>query len=113
MVCLSVSFPFSDTDGLVGRIRRTQAEGHRPVLCVATWGRGAILEEPGISMTHTLSSLYAILAVSAAISPFQQRAMAGALSGWVFHGYKRIMAQAPYFALPVGIGAYSSDGVLG
>jgi ubiquinol-cytochrome c reductase subunit 8 len=40
----------------------------------------------------------------AAISPFEQNAMHGALRGYVFYGYKRIMQQAPYFALPVGIG---------
>jgi len=40
----------------------------------------------------------------AAISPFQQNPMAGALKGYLFFGYKRIMAQVPYFAVPFGIG---------
>lgn len=41
-----------------------------------------------------------------AVSPFQQRAMAGALKETAFHGYKRIMQQAPYFAIPIGVGTY-------
>ncbi|PWY96963.1 putative ubiquinol-cytochrome c reductase complex 11 kda protein [Testicularia cyperi] len=42
--------------------------------------------------------------VSYAISPFQQNAMKGALKGYIFFGFKRIMAQAPYFALPFAVG---------
>lgn len=30
--------------------------------------------------------------------------MAGALRGYLFYGYKRLMAQAPYFAVPFGVG---------
>lgn len=30
--------------------------------------------------------------------------MRGALKGYLFFGYKRIMAQVPYFAVPFGIG---------
>ncbi|PWN98414.1 putative ubiquinol-cytochrome c reductase complex 11 kDa protein [Tilletiopsis washingtonensis] len=42
--------------------------------------------------------------VQYSISPFQQNPMAGALKGYLFFGYKRIMAQVPYFAVPFGIG---------
>ncbi|PWN49385.1 putative ubiquinol-cytochrome c reductase complex 11 kda protein [Violaceomyces palustris] len=38
------------------------------------------------------------------VSPFQQNAMKGALHGYIFYGYKRIMQQAPYFALPFAVG---------
>ena len=30
--------------------------------------------------------------------------MRGVVSHWVFNGYKRIMAQAPYFVIPIGLG---------
>ena len=38
------------------------------------------------------------------LSPFQQDAMKGALRNYIFYGYKRIMQQAPYFAVPFAIG---------
>ncbi|KAG9040845.1 ubiquinol--cytochrome-c reductase subunit 8 [Tulasnella sp. UAMH 9824] len=37
-------------------------------------------------------------------SSYKQRAFAGALHGYLFWGYKRIAAQAPYFAIPVAAG---------
>ncbi|UZJ51015.1 hypothetical protein CBS101457_000335 [Exobasidium rhododendri] len=40
---------------------------------------------------------------SYSVSPYQQSAMRGALKGYVFYGYKRLMQQAPYFVLPFGI----------
>ena len=40
------------------------------------------------------------------ISPFQQNAMAGALRNWTFYGYKRLLQQAPYFAIPFALGTY-------
>ncbi|KAG8720178.1 ubiquinol--cytochrome-c reductase subunit 8 [Ceratobasidium sp. 394] len=36
------------------------------------------------------------------LSPFKQRAFAGALHGYLFNGYTRLAAQAPYFAIPIG-----------
>lgn len=33
--------------------------------------------------------------------------MAGALRNYLFFGYKRIMQQAPYFAIPFALGAFS------
>lgn len=32
--------------------------------------------------------------------------MNGALRQYLFYGYKRIMANAPYFAIPFGAGEY-------
>ena len=52
---------------------------------------------------HAVHAAYLLLA---ALSPYQQNTMHGALRGYVFYGYKRIMQQAPYFALPFGIGEY-------
>ncbi|CAE7062946.1 unnamed protein product [Rhizoctonia solani] len=40
--------------------------------------------------------------ISYSISPYKQRAFAGALHGYLFNGYARIAAQAPYFAIPFG-----------
>jgi hypothetical protein len=37
--------------------------------------------------------------------------MHGALQGYVFYGYKRIMQQAPYFAIPFGLGEFGLDEV--
>lgn len=51
-----------------------------------------------------LSTVVLPRASMSAISPFEQNAMHGALRGYIFYGYKRIMQQAPYFAIPVGIG---------
>ena len=38
------------------------------------------------------------------ISPFYQRAFAGALKGYIFNGYKRIAKQIPYSGIPFAIG---------
>jgi hypothetical protein len=38
------------------------------------------------------------------LSPWKQRAFAGALHGYLFNGYTRLAAQAPYFAIPIGTG---------
>ncbi|KAB5593365.1 Ubiquinol-cytochrome c reductase subunit 8 [Ceratobasidium theobromae] len=46
--------------------------------------------------------------VQYALSPFKQRALAGALHGYLFNGYARIAAQAPYFAIPFGGGMSSA-----
>lgn len=46
--------------------------------------------------------------IRAALSPFKQRALAGALHGYLFNGYARIAAQAPYFAIPFGGGMSSA-----
>ncbi len=42
-----------------------------------------------------------------AVSPFQQNAMKAALHACCFYGFKRIMQQAPYFALPFAAGTFS------
>ena len=39
-----------------------------------------------------------------AVSPFQQNAMKGAFHSYAFYGFKRIMQQAPYFAVPFAVG---------
>ncbi len=44
--------------------------------------------------------------VQYSVSPFQQNAMRGALHSYVFYGFKRIMQQAPYFALPFAVGKF-------
>ncbi|CAO1626676.1 unnamed protein product [Jaminaea pallidilutea] len=36
------------------------------------------------------------------ISSNQQNPMAGALRNYLFHGYRRIMYNVPYFAIPIG-----------
>ncbi|KDQ13792.1 hypothetical protein BOTBODRAFT_110963 [Botryobasidium botryosum FD-172 SS1] len=36
------------------------------------------------------------------LSHFRQRPFAGALHGYIFNGYARIVSQAPYFVLPLG-----------
>ncbi|KAF8462473.1 hypothetical protein JB92DRAFT_2838989 [Gautieria morchelliformis] len=43
------------------------------------------------------------------LSPFRQRAFAGALHGYIFNGYRRIAANVPYFIVPfaLGYGVYS------
>ncbi|CEH14548.1 Ubiquinol cytochrome c reductase, subunit QCR8 [Ceraceosorus bombacis] len=43
------------------------------------------------------------------ISPFQQNPMKGALHGYLFFGFKRIMARMTYFGIPfaAGYGIYS------
>ncbi|KZT43357.1 ubiquinol-cytochrome c reductase subunit 8 [Sistotremastrum suecicum HHB10207 ss-3] len=38
------------------------------------------------------------------LSPFKQRAFKGALTGYVFNGYRRLAGHFPYFILPVVIG---------
>ncbi|EIW66266.1 hypothetical protein M231_01703 [Tremella mesenterica] len=38
------------------------------------------------------------------LSPFRQRATAGMLTGYLFNGFSRIMAQVPYFVPPFAIG---------
>lgn len=40
------------------------------------------------------------------VSPFQQNAMKGALHSYLFYGFKRIMQQAPYFAVPFAAGKF-------
>ena len=39
----------------------------------------------------------------AALSPYQQRPLAGMFTGYVFNGFKRIMENAKYFAVPLGL----------
>lgn len=41
-----------------------------------------------------------------ALSPFQQRAFKGVVSGYLFNGYTRIAAQVPYFFVPLATGTY-------
>lgn len=38
------------------------------------------------------------------VSPFYQNTMHNAFRSYAFFGYKRLAAQLPYFAIPVGIG---------
>ncbi|EJD52063.1 hypothetical protein AURDEDRAFT_181618 [Auricularia subglabra TFB-10046 SS5] len=38
------------------------------------------------------------------ISPYKQRAFAGAMHGYIFNGYRRIMKHLPYWLIPVSIG---------
>jgi ubiquinol-cytochrome c reductase subunit 8 len=45
--------------------------------------------------------------VEYSLSPWQQNAMRGAFRGYAFYGFKRIMQQVPYFALPFAFGTYS------
>ncbi|KDN46559.1 hypothetical protein RSAG8_04212, partial [Rhizoctonia solani AG-8 WAC10335] len=40
--------------------------------------------------------------ISYSLSPYKQRAFAGALHGYLFNGYARLAAQAPYFVIPFG-----------
>ncbi|KAL7420901.1 Cytochrome b-c1 complex subunit 8, mitochondrial [Cryptotrichosporon argae] len=40
------------------------------------------------------------------LSPFKQRPFAGALHGYLFNGFSRIMQQVPYFAIPFGTGYF-------
>ncbi|KAE8225561.1 hypothetical protein CF319_g1719 [Tilletia indica] len=40
------------------------------------------------------------------ISPYQTANMRGAVQTYLFYGYKRIMQQAPYFAVPVAAGYF-------
>jgi hypothetical protein len=42
----------------------------------------------------------------AAVSPFRQRGSKGIIRGWLFNGYRRLAAQAPYWIVPFAIGAY-------
>ncbi|KZO99196.1 putative ubiquinol-cytochrome c reductase complex 11 kDa protein [Calocera viscosa TUFC12733] len=42
--------------------------------------------------------------VQYSLSPFQQKAMGDAFSSYLFNGYRRIVAQVPYFAIPFGFG---------
>jgi len=39
--------------------------------------------------------------VTYSLSPFQQRAFKGVVSGYLFNGYTRIAAQVPYFFVPL------------
>lgn len=39
-----------------------------------------------------------------ATSPFRQKAMKGALQGYLFYGYKRAARQGPYVIIPFGLG---------
>jgi hypothetical protein len=43
-----------------------------------------------------------------AISPTQTAVTRNAFSTYVFYGYKRLLAQAPYFAIPFGLGECQS-----
>ena len=45
--------------------------------------------------------------VQYSVSPFQQNAMRGALHSYVFYGFKRIMQQALYFAIPFAAGKFT------
>ena len=40
------------------------------------------------------------------LSPLQQRAFKGVISGYIFNGYSRLAAQAPYFVLPFAAGTF-------
>lgn len=39
-----------------------------------------------------------------AVSPFQQRPLAGVLKGYLFNGFRRTAAQLPYVGIPLGLG---------
>ncbi|KAK1923158.1 cytochrome b-c1 complex subunit 8 [Papiliotrema laurentii] len=43
------------------------------------------------------------------LSPYRQRPFAGAIQGYVFNGFSRIMQQAPYWIIPftLGYGVYT------
>ena len=36
----------------------------------------------------------------------RQSPMRGSVSHWVINGYKRVLQQAPYFVIPMGLGEY-------
>lgn len=57
--------------------------------------------------TIVLTMPYHLLAHTA-ISSNQQNAMAGALRNYLFHGYRRIMYNVPYFAIPIGAGEFET-----
>ncbi|EPQ31442.1 uncharacterized protein PFL1_00777 [Pseudozyma flocculosa PF-1] len=38
------------------------------------------------------------------LSPFQQNPVKNAVRDYIFFGYKRLMQQAPYFAIPFAVG---------
>jgi hypothetical protein len=42
-----------------------------------------------------------------AVSPYKQRPLAGVFQGYVFNGFSRIMAQVPYWILPVGLSKFN------
>jgi hypothetical protein len=44
------------------------------------------------------------------VSPFRQSPMRGAFSHWIINGYKRMMQQAVYFAVPIGLGELLEKG---
>lgn len=56
---------------------------------------------PSQSPVLELTALY-----DAVVSPFRQAPMRGVVSHWVFNGYKRTLAQAPYFLVPIALGAF-------
>jgi len=40
--------------------------------------------------------------IAYSLSSNQQRACKGVLTGYIFNGYRRLAAQAPYFVIPLG-----------
>ncbi|ORY28056.1 cytochrome b-c1 complex subunit 8 [Naematelia encephala] len=45
--------------------------------------------------------------VTYTLSPYQQRAFKGVITGWILNGSTRLLAQVPYWIVPFGI-AYST-----
>lgn len=88
-------------DGLVGRHGQPPAEGHHHLLCVQySHFANKVTDYP--FYTQTLNATFAT-----AQSPFRQRAMAGALRGYIFNGYARIAHHFPFLVLPFGVGAFA------
>jgi hypothetical protein len=56
--------------------------------------------------SHEFSFMLILFFMFSALSPRQQNAMRGALRAYVFYGYKRIITQVPYFAIPFGLCKY-------
>jgi len=103
---------FIALDGLVGSYGWPGAEGHRDILYVVSHNylctryslTHPIIPESYPSNWH-LCLLFICCVV--ALSPFQQRAFKGVVSGYLFNGYTRIAAQVPYFFVPLATGAYA------
>lgn len=81
---------------MVGRYGRSSSEGHLHLQCVNPDSS----RRTHSRRSHTVQSSY------------KQRPFAGAFHGYLFNGYKRIAAQAPYFAIPFAVGSSLFTGSL-
>lgn len=100
----------STIDGMVGRDGRSQAEGHRHLqsVCVGSWVAQKLIAAPPRFSYNSCTPFPCRLFTPTGMSPYRQRPFKGVFQSYLLNGFNRIMAQVPYWIVPVGIGAFRS-----